>query len=75
MKAANDVCRSPLTGARTMQNANDRSTSIADSARRAVPRRVSQDLVINESLYSPCIRDELDQPIGAAKIVIAPILV
>lgn len=55
------------------RNADDRSTSIADSARRsAESRKISMLLT---SRYSPCVRDELDQPIGAMKIAIAPILI
>lgn len=50
MRAANDVCRSPLTGAGAMQNADDRSTSTVDSARRSA--EFCKIGVINESLLS-----------------------
>lgn len=76
MKAANDVCRSPLTGVGAMQNADDRSTSIANSARRAaVPLGLARPTLLT-SRYFPCVRNELDRPIGAIDgIAIAPILV
>ena len=46
MKAAN-VCRFPLTGIKAMQNVNNWSTSIADSARHSI--EYYEIDIINES--------------------------